>query len=152
MSLPIAKTLSPPDPEIRAHFSRCYESMWRDLERLVSLNDPSVLRAAKAGWSPDRIRLLSVLNSFNRTVLGPFAACYGRHGGHPLGHSVPILYGRQLRVDKMSAAPVRAMLVAFSDILESSDIREHWLHLASLGDLVYALGQSDLEDGDDGEP
>lgn len=152
MSIFLANTLSPKDPEIRQHFVRCYEAMWRDLDRLSSLRDYNLLAAAARGWTVERIRALSVLNSFNRTVLGPFAACYGRRGTHSLGHSVPIVHGRQIRVDPTTAAPVLAMLAAFADIVASASIREHWLHLANLGDLVFALartGDEDLEDGDD---
>ena len=135
------------DREVRSHFDRAFRAMWRDLDRLVALQDAKLALAAGNGWSPDRIRAVAVLNAFSRVVLGPLAACFARHGGHDLGHLTPVKHGNSLTVDDKTSVPFRAMLAEFDRIAAKSGVSEHWLHASRLDDIVFYMGR--LEEDDD---
>jgi hypothetical protein len=139
----IAAILSPSDPAVRGHYERTYQAMWRDLARLQRLEHRELSAVTAAGWSIERVQVIAVLNAFSRTVLGPLAACFGRNGGHALGHTTTVAYAGQWRVNDVTAAPYRKMLDEFARLSAACNVREPWLHASRVDDLLFAIARAE---------
>jgi len=148
MSIKLAATLGTPlDWDVRQHFVRAYEAMWRELDFLVERQKPGVARALSHGWPSDRLRVVAVLSAFARTVLGPLAAAMDRKEGVELGISRPIRYGKVVTISSETNAPVGRAIEAFDQICIQSGIRPRWLHATRMEEIVYQINK--LGDGED---
>jgi hypothetical protein len=148
MSLKLAATLGTPlDWEVRQHFVRAYEAMWRELDYAVEHNKPGVTKAISHGWSSDRLRLVAVLSAFTRTVLGPLAAAMDRKNGVELGISRPIRYGKVVTISSETNDPVRKAIEAFDQICIHCGVRPGWLHATRMDQIVYQINK--LGDGEE---
>ena len=148
MSIKLATTLGTPlDWEVRQHFVRAYEAMWRELDFLVERQKPGVTRAMSHGWPSERLRVLAVLSAFARTVLGPLAAAMDRKEGVDLGISRPIRYGKVITISSETSAPVRKAIEVFNQICIQSGIRPGWLHATRMDEIVYQINK--VGDGED---
>lgn len=134
------------DWEVRQHFVRAYEAMWRDLEFSIAQGKSGTRRAIAKGWTRERLRAVSVLSAFARTVLGPLAAAMGRRKGYPLGISRPIRYGSVVTVSKATNEPVQRALEAFDDLCVSTGVKPRWLYANRISDIVYYINKE--EDGE----
>ena len=143
MSQKLAATLGNPlDWEVRQHFVRAYEALWRELDFALERRKSGVMRLASRGWTPGRLRVVTVLNAFTRTVLGPLAAAMDRKAGVELGLSRPIRYGRVVTISSETSAPVRKAIAAFDAICIRSSIRSPWLYANRVDDIVYLMNRS----------
>lgn len=52
------------DWEVKRHFARAYEAMWRDLDYLAGAGERRIDELADRGWSRSRLRAVIVLNAF----------------------------------------------------------------------------------------
>lgn len=133
------------DYKVKRSFERTCDAMLRELIYLQQRNDRRLSAAVSAGWTLERIRVVIVLNSFHRIVLGPLEAAYQTPAKNGLGATVPIRYGTSFTVGDRDGADVRNALAAFDTIVTSSGIKLYWLNVGRLSDLLFSLGQQNGE-------
>jgi len=121
--------------------------MCRDLNYLFEQKDTRVVQASANGWTLERLRVIAILNSFNRVVVGPLSAAYRTETKSGLGRETPIQYGERLEISSKTAGRVRPALDAFERLATESGLKRHWLNISRTSDLVWAIGSRD----DDGE-
>ena len=140
MSEVLARLLAEPlDKEVRRNFERCWRSMWRDLDYLAATNELLLGRAADNGWTIERIRVVSVLNSFSRIVMGPLFAAYGTVTKVGLGRETPVQFGEHVEVSSRKAATIEPALTAFAQLTIANGMKQRWLNITRTADLVWAM-------------
>ncbi len=142
----------PLDKEVRRHFERCWKAMWRDLDYLASREDSHLAGATANGWTLDRLRVVAVLNSFNRVVVGPLSAAYGTTTKMGLGRETAIHFGEHIEVSTRTAAIVQPAMAAFDELVARCGVKRRWLNISRTADLVWAMAShDDTSGGNDGE-
>jgi hypothetical protein len=108
---------------------------------------PGYRKALTVGWTEERLRMVAVLNAFNRVALGPYAAAFMRTAGVDLGLSRDVLHGSRVRVNSAIGEPVRLALKEFERLSVSAGINLRWLHMTRMSEVIYAINKQadDLE-------
>lgn len=133
------------DYKVKRAFERACDAMLRELAYLQQRNDRRLDAAMSAGWTLERVKIVIVLNSFHRIVLGPLAAAYQTPARNGLGATIPIKYGTSFTVGDRDGVHVRTALKTFDDIVTSKGIRSYWLNVGRLSDLLFSLGRQDVD-------
>lgn len=133
------------DFNVKQHFERTSDAMTRELHYLHQRNNRYLQSALKAGWTLERVKVLIVLNSFHRVVLGPLEAAYMTPTKSGLGGRVSITYGTSLTVGDRDGVDVRDALSSFDAIMKGLRIRSHWLNIGRVSDLLFAIGKQDVD-------
>lgn len=132
--------------QVRQQFEACYQAMNRELDFEISTQRRYVDSLTQAGWQPEKLRVVIILNCFNRVVLGPLTAVCDRDGRRPLGNSISIQYGEFVTVNAVTIEPIKTAIDNFFKISRMLGVMPAWLSASKLSDLLYQMNKS-VSDG-----
>lgn len=127
--------------------------MWREFDYLAHNGNAVVVRAQGNGWTMERIRIVAVLNAFNRIVVGPLSAAFRSPTRSGLGNRLAITYGERIEISSRTAVMYEPALAAFESLALSVGLKPHWLNIGRASDLIWVMGNSepDRSTPNDGE-
>ena len=130
------------DWKVRERCIRRYEFLCRQYSYLGETNNEHLLTLIRAGWFDEKFKALFALNSFYQIVIGPLASSTrDAHNSLGIGSTTTITYGKKVKFNSESLAPVYSAYNDFLEFIEKLDFNEWLLILNQTSDIIYHIAR-----------
>jgi len=113
-------------------------SLEANFEYLYREKKHKFAKIEKAGWSPERIAVVVVLNSFYQEVIAPLQSSSRASRVSPL-EDTPIAYGKLMRFNSEWSNAINEAFVDFSNLASSAGIYDSVLWAQRAEDIIFQI-------------